>query len=267
MKIAILPILLLALLAASSCRDAGEFMGFTGSPEGTGGWAEDYNSTPADVWEAFRAVVRDNGTIIEEKPDEMYIRGEYKPHDSKERDGIQMRGTVYDKSTETEVRTRLIVHAWYHRSVDDRERPHTAREYCNTVYRVLQQWKGGEVEKDSSITTTSDEPIREDEGVGYFKLTTEQVHKASLTVLRKYGSIEQDDGPGGFIRAIKENALETTKDDVRVNIYNRDEEGVVRTKISVRVRSGNKNEPLQEIARSYVAEIRKELEKAHGPQE
>jgi hypothetical protein len=260
-------LLLLTVAALAGCRESGEFMAWTGSPVGQDGWKEDYDSSPADVWEAFRLVVRDNGTIKEEKPEEMSLTGEYKPSDSSEWDGISMKGQVYDKSEGgKELRTRLIVHAWYARNANDKERPDTAREYCNAVFRVLKAWKGEEVDDDPSITTTSEEPAREDEAIGFFKLTTAQVYAASKTVIAKYGSIEQAEEKSFYIRGTKQNALESTKDDVRVNIYDRTEEGVVRSKISVRV-LGEGNEPLQEIARSYLSEIRKELEKLHGPQE
>src|SRR5690606_22088786 len=82
LKVGLLAIVAVTLLA--SCRDAGEWMSFTGSPEGNDGWGETYEASPSDVWEAFRLVARDNGTITEEDPDEMSLRGEYKPHDSSE---------------------------------------------------------------------------------------------------------------------------------------------------------------------------------------
>ena len=260
-------LLLLCVVALAGCRESGEFMAWTGSPEAQDGWKEDYDSSPADVWEAFRLVTRDNGTITEEKPEEMSLTGEYKPSDSPEWDGISMKGKVYDKSDGgTELRTRLIVHAWYARNANDRERPETAREYCNAVFRVLKAWKGEEVDEDPTISTTSEQPAREDEAIGFFKLTPAQVYAAGKTVIDKYGSIEQAEEKSFYIRGTKENALESTKDDVRVNIYDRTEEGAPRAKISIRV-LGEGNEPLQEIARSYMAEIRKELEKLHGPQE
>lgn len=260
-------VLLLLIAALAGCRESGEFMAWTGSPEGQDGWKEDYEASPADVWEALRLVARDNGTITDEDPEEMTMKGEYKPHDSSEWDGIAMKAKIYDKSEGgTELRTRLIVHAWYARNANDRERPDTAREYCNAVFRVLKAWKGEPVDDDPTVTTTSEEPVRNDEAIGFYKLTREQVYAAAKTVIAKYGKIEQAEDKGFYIRGTKENALEVKKDDVRVNIYDRTEEGAVRTKVSVRV-LGEGNEPQQEIARSYLSEIRKELEKAHGPQE
>ena len=58
MKKCIVLVAMLLLTFAAGCRDAGEFMGFTGHPEGSDGWSEDYDSSPTDVWEAFRRVAR-----------------------------------------------------------------------------------------------------------------------------------------------------------------------------------------------------------------
>ena len=67
-----LPLLVVVLLLSiTGCRDAGEFFAWNGSPQGDDGWSEDYAASPADVWEALRVVVRDNGTIKEEDPEEM----------------------------------------------------------------------------------------------------------------------------------------------------------------------------------------------------
>jgi hypothetical protein len=259
-------LLIVAVAALAGCRESAEFFYWSGAPEGQDGWKEDYEASPSDVWEALRLVARDNGSITEENPEEMSLKGEYKPHDSSEWDGFSMKAQVYDKSEGTEVRARLIVHAWYAGNANDRERPDTAREYCNEVFRVIKAWKGEGVDEDPTVTTTSEEPVRDDEAIGFFKLTREQVYGAAKSVIARYGKIEQSDDKAFYIRGTKENALEKAKDDVRVNLYDRTEEGNVRTKISVRV-LGEGNEPLQEIARSYMAEIRKELEKAHGPQE
>ena len=267
MKRSLLLFALLILLAASGCRDAGEFMAFTGHPEGADGWAEDYDSTPTDVWEAFRRVARDNGTITEENPDEMSLEGEYKPKDSSDWDGISIRGKVYDKSEDGQIRTRLIVHAWYARNANDRERPDTAREYCNTVYRVLKAWKGEGVDEDPSVTTTSEDPVKEDEAIAFFKVTPSQAFAVAKSVIAKYGEIEQADEKTTYIRGVKKNALESTTDEVRVNIYDRTEGESIRCKVSVRVRAGEDNKALQDIAKSYAAEIRKELEKKYGSQE
>lgn len=267
MKRLILPFVLLTLLIAAGCRDAGEFMAFTGHPEGSDGWSEDYDSSPADVWEAFRRVARDNGTITDEDPENMSLRGEYKPHDSSEWDGIAIKGQVYDKSEDGVMRTRLIVHSWYSRNASDRDRPETAREYCNVVYRVLKAWKGEGVDEDPSVTTTSEDPVQEDEAIAFFKVTTVQAFEVAKSVIAKYGEIEQAEEKSGYIRGVKKNALESTSDEVRVNIYNRTEGESVRSKVSIRVRAGEDNKPLQAIAKSYLSEIRKELEKKYGSQE
>lgn len=257
---------LLLLFIVAGCRDAGDFLAWNGTPQGDDGWSEDYAASPADVWEAIRVVVRDNGGIKEEDADKMYIRGEYRPKDSSEWDGIEMKAQVYDKSEDGELRTRLIVHAWYAKNANDRGRQGTAREYCNTVYRVLKAWQGQEPDDDPSVTTTSEDPVKEDEAVAFFKVTPEQVFGAARKVLATYGKIEQEDAAGMFIRATKENALESTNDEVRLNVYDRTEEGP-RAKVSVRVRRGEDNKALQDVAKSYVNEIRKELEKQFGPQE
>ena len=258
---------LLLLFASTGCRDAGEFFAWNGTPQGDDGWSEDYAATTNDVWEAIRTVVRDNGSIKEEDPEEMYIRGEYKPDDSTEWDGIEMKAQVYDKSEDGQLRTRLIVHAWYARQANDRGRPGTAREYCNTVFRVLKQWQGEDVDEDPSVTTTSEDPVKDDEAIGFFKVTPQQAFGVAKKVLAEYGEIEQEETEGLFIRATKVNALESTNDDVRLSIYDRTEDEGPRCKVSVRVRRGEDNAALQDVAKSYVNEIRKELEKQFGPQE
>jgi hypothetical protein len=267
MKKCILLVALLLLTLAAGCREAGEFMAFTGHPESTDGWSEDYKSSPSDVWEAFRRVARDNGSIKDENPEEMSLTGEYKPHDSSEWDGISVKGRVYDKSEDGELRTRLIVHAWYSRNANDRDRPGTAREYCNAVYRVLKAWKGEGVDEDPSVTTTSEDPVKDDEAIGFFKVKPKDSFEAAKKVIAQYGEIEQAEDKSFYIRGVKKNALEKTSDEVRVNIYDRTEGDSVRSKVSVRVRAGEDNKPLQEVAKSYVAEIRKELEKKFGSQE
>lgn len=257
-----------AVAALGGCRDAGEFMRFTGSPEGDTGWAEDYEATPQDVWEAIRIVVRDNGYITEEDPEEMTLKGMYHPHDSSERDGLNMRAAVYDKSDGDELHSRLIVHVWYQRQATDNGHPDTAREYCNTVFRVLKSWRGEEIDEDPSVTTTSEAPVDEDEAVGFFELGPGEVFEVCRDVVAKYGEIEQSEDERLFLRAIKRNPLEKSTDDVRVNVYDRTEDKGPRAKISVRVRSGKAGgEPLQEVAKSYVEEIRKELQNRYGPQE
>ena len=267
MKKCIVLVAMLLLTFAAGCRDAGEFMGFTGHPEGSDGWSEDYDSNPTDVWEAFRRVARDNGSITDENPEEMSLRGEYKPHDSSEWDGLSIKGRVYDKAEGDQLRTRLIVHAWYSRSANDRERPATAREYCNAVFRVLKAWKGEGVDENPTVTTTSEDPVKEDEAVAFFKVTPAQTFAAAKDVIAKYGEIEQADDKSFYIRGVKKNALESTSDEVRVNIYDRTEGESTRSKLSVRVRAGEDNKALQEVARSYANEIRKELEKKYGSQE
>lgn len=266
LKFGLLAMLAVTLLAAG-CRDAGEWMSFTGNPESNDGWGETYEASPSDVWEAFRVVARDNGTITEENPEEMSLRGEYKPHDSSEWHGIAIKGQVYDKGEGKQLASRLIVHAWYTRNANDRERPETAREYCNAVFRVLKAWKGEQVDEKPTVTTTSEDPVKEDEAVSYFKVTPAQAFAASKGVIAKYGEVEQADDKTFYIRGVRSNALEATRDDVRVSIWDRTEDSGARCKVSVRVRDGKDNKALQEVARGYMAEIRKELEKQFGAQE
>jgi hypothetical protein len=263
MKTALL-MLASALVLVAGCRSAAEFMGFTGRPEGNSGWSHDFEAPPQDVYEAFRLVVRDNGVIESESPEEFSLRGLYKPHDSRERDGINLRGRVYDHSSEAGVRSRLIVHAWYARAATDRDRQDLARSYCNSVHRVLQQWRGDEPEAPTGVTTTSEEPLAEDEAVGYFSVTQAEAIDASRKLVEQYGSVDQLEA--NFIRGRKHNPLEPHTQEVRVWVYDRTEQDRVRVKLSVRVRD-HENRPLPEVARAYVAEIRKELERRLGEQD
>ena len=255
------------LSLASGCRDAGEWTKFTGGPETEDGWGETYEAAPSDVWEAFRAVARDNGSITEEDPEEMSLRGEYKDPESSDWDGISIKGRVYDKSEDGKVAARLIVHAWYAKNANDRARQDTARNYCNTVFRVLKDWKGEPIDEDPTVTTSSEDPVKPDEAIGFFKVKPADVYAACKTVVAKYGEVEQEDAPGLYLRGVKTNALEKSKDEVRVFIYDRTEQDSIRSKVSVRVRAGEDNGAMQEVARSYLTEIRKELEKQFGPQE
>ena len=149
---------IVSLSGLSGCRDAAEFFHWAGTPTGQDGWLHDYDSTPNDTWEAFRVIMRDNGSITTEDPAKMELRGVYKPHDSSARDGIEVKGNVYDKSEDGEVRSRLIVHCWYARNANDRERPDTAREYCNAVFRLLKAWKGEPIDEKPTVSTTSMSP-------------------------------------------------------------------------------------------------------------
>ena len=271
MKCVFSTIILLTVVAAlslsSGCRDAGEWMKFTGGPETDDGWGETFEYPAADVWEAFRAVVRDNGSIEEEDPVEMSLKGESKPHDSSDWDGVSIRGRVYDKSEDGVVASRLIVHAWYAKNANDRARQDTARQYCNTVFKVLKQWKGEDPDENPTVTTSSEDPVKPDEAIGFFKVKPEQAYAACKVVVAKYGAVEQDDPKGLYMRGVKSNALEDTKDDVRIFVYDRTEQDSIRSKVSVRVRAGEDNGAMQDVARSYLTEIRKELEKQFGPQE
>ncbi|MBK9976109.1 MAG: hypothetical protein IPP14_15150 [Planctomycetes bacterium] len=254
-----------AVLPLISCRETAEFFSFTGKPEGDNGWLQDYESTPKDTWEAFRLVAKQNGRIDNENPDTMELRCFNLSPDSSEKEGYTVKGRVYDKTKGTEIRSRLIVHAWFAKSADGGARQDIAKEYSNAVWRVLKQWKGGDVEPGKTpIDTTSENPVAEDEAVSYFRVKPGQAFEACEAVAKLYGSVEQAEKDKGFLRAVKQNPLEKTRDDVRISVYDRTEGETVRVKVSVRVRDGADNKPLQEIAKAYVSEIRKELEKRFG---
>lgn len=260
--------MMLAMLVLAGCREAGEFMGFTGTPSGDDGWREDYEATPQDVWEAIRQVVRDHGYITEEDPAAMKLEGFHHPDGTSERDRLNLRAAVYDKSDGDELHSRLIVNVWYQRQATDNGHPDKARDYCNSVFGLLRSWKGGDVDEDSSVTTTSEGPVEPDEAVAYFELQPAQVFEVAKEIVAKFGEVEQANDDTRFLRGTKQNPLEKSRDDVRVNVYDRTEDDGPRSKLSVRVRAGEASgEPLQEIAKSYVAEIHKELQERFGPQE
>lgn len=264
MKHAVFICLLLAFTAIG-CRDAAEFFSFTGRPESSDGWLQDYEASSIDVWEAFRRVTLDNGVIEKEDPIAMELSGLNKNRNSSETDGYNMKGKVYDKSSDGKVRARLIVHAWFAKNADGGERPDIAKEYTNAVFRVLQAWKGEKDEREKGrVATTSEDPVAEDEAIGYFKVKPADAFAVCEEVAKRYGKVEQAEADKGFIRSTKSNALEKTSDDVRMNVYDRTEGESVRVKISVRVRDGKEGKPAQEIAKGYMGEIRSELEKRFG---
>ncbi|MBE7492163.1 MAG: hypothetical protein HS108_10460 [Planctomycetes bacterium] len=261
----VLALTLFALAFAPGCRETAEFFSFTGSPESNDGWLQDYEATPADTWEAFRLVALQNGRIEREDPKTMELWGLNIAPDSASTKGYNIRGRVYDRSKDGQVAARLIVHARYAKNADGGERQDIAKEYTNAVWRVLKQWKGGDEDPDKGrLDTTSEEAVKDDEAVAYFKLKPEQVFEAAEAVAKVYGEVEQSEKDKGFLRAVKKNPLEKSQDDVRISVFNRTEGDSPRAKISVRVRDGKENKPLQEIAKGYIAEIRKELEKRHG---
>ncbi len=259
-------LLAVVLLVFAGCRDAAEFFGYVGSPVSDDGWSHDYNATTHDTWEAFRAVVRDNGEITSENQDEMSLTGIYKPHDSSESDGIHLRGRVYDKSSPDDLRSRLIIYCWYNRAANDRGRQHLARDYCNTVFRVLRKARGEGVDDEPRVDTTSEPAVQEDEAVAYFQVTRQQAFEAAREVLTEFGSVEQSEPDQGFLRGSKVNPLEKQAQEVRVSVYDRTEGDNLRAKVSVRVRSAD-DKPLQEVAQAYISEIRGRLLKQAGTQE
>jgi hypothetical protein len=260
--------LVLCLLIAPftlGCRDAAEFFSFTGKPEGADGWLQDYEAGPIDVWEAFRRVALDNGMIEKEDPIKMELSGINKEPGSSEKDGYNIKGRVYDKSRDGKQRARLIVQAWYAKSAHGGERQDIARDYTNAVYHVLAAWKGDKAEREKGrVATTSEDPVQDDEAIGYFKVKPADAFAVCEEVAKRYGKVEQAEREKGFIRSTKTNALEKTADDVRMNVYDRTEGESVRVKISVRVRDGKEGKPAQEIAKGYMGEIRSEMEKRFG---
>jgi len=256
---------LIAISFAAGCRETAEFLSFTGSPEGADGWLQDYEASHTDTWEAFRLVAQQNGRIDKEDPKSMELSGVNLPPDSSSTKGYTIRGKVYDKSKDGKPQARLIVHSFYANNADGGERQDIAKEYTNAVWRVLKQWKGGEEDPNKGrLDTTSDAAVLEDEAVAYFKVKPDQAFEAAETVAKLYGAIEQSEKDKGFMRAVKKNPLEKTQDDVRISIYDKTEGENIRVKISVRVRDGKEQKPQQEIAKGYVSEIRKELEKRFG---
>lgn len=255
----------MALAFASGCRETAEFFSFTGSPEGADGWMQDYEASARDTWEAFREVAKQNGKIEKEDQEAMELSGLNIAPDSSSTKGYNIKGKVYDKSRDGKTLSRIIVHAWYANNADGGERQDIAKEYSNAVWRVLKQWKGGDEDPDKGrLDTTSEDAVQEDEAVAYFKVKPAQAFEAAEVVAKLYGEIEQSEKDKNFIRAVKKNPLEKTQDDVRISIYDKTEGTSTRVKISVRVRDGKEQKPQQEIAKGYVSEIRKELEKRFG---
>ncbi|MBX3474214.1 MAG: hypothetical protein KF754_07505 [Planctomycetes bacterium] len=258
-------IAVLAMITLGGCREAAEFFSFTGKPESTDGWLQDYEASTRDTWEAFRLVVKQNGRIDKEDAEKMELTGLNLPPDSSSTMGYNLRGKVYDKTKDGKVVSRLIVHAWFSKNADGGERQDIAKEYTNAVWRVIKKWKGGDEDPDKGrLDTTSEDAVADDEAVAYFKVKPGQAFEAAEAVAKAYGAIEQSEKDRGFIRAAKKNPLEKNQDDVRITIYDRTEGESLRVKVSVRVRDGKEQKPLQEIAKGYVSEIRKELEKRFG---
>lgn len=256
---------LFALAFAPGCRETAEFFSFTGSPESADGWMQDYEASTRDTWEALREVAKQNGKIEKEDPERLELSGLNIAPDSSSTKGYNIKGRVYDKSKDGQAVSRLIVHAWYANNADGGERQDIAKEYTNAVWRVLKQWKGGDEDPDKGrLDTTSEDAVQDDEAVAYFKVKPDQAFEAAEAVAKLYGAIEQAEKDKGFMRAVKKNPLEKTQDDVRISIYDRTEGDKLRVKVSVRVRDGKEDKPLQEIAKGYISEIRKELEKRHG---
>lgn len=258
---------LLLFTQLSGCVGFAETTGIAigfGSPEGDDGYSLDYKGTPADVWEAFRQVARDNGEILKEDPDAMSLSGKRINKAAGEQTFDVMSGQVYDKSTEKESRARLIVHVSYPGAATDGGLPDTARSYCFAVHRVLIANQGGEKPKDKSVLVGSEPPVQADEAVGYFKVTREQAFEALKQVIKENGELGELDATKGYATGLRKSKLEPVGDDVRGWAYDRTEQGSARCKVSVRVQSKKEGKPQQETAKAYIKAIREALEKSLG---
>ena len=251
-------------LLHTGCQDTQEFFGFSGAPDGEGGWRQDIEATPNDVWEALRMVVRDNGEISTEDAKEMRVTGLNYQELVDPDDAFKVKARVRDLSTEDETRTRLHVKVWFPADVsEDGDHPKIAREYCYTVRKILKAWAGGDKKPPTGIATTSESPVKKDEAIGYYRVSLDQAYGVGASVVKQFGAIDQDSKEQWFIRGHRIIPLEDRKDDVRIQLYDRTEDGAERVKVSVRVVDKD-GKPQQEIAKKYLEEIRKELESRHG---
>lgn len=263
-----LTLLGLLALAQSACVEVAQIspglsVGF-GSPEGDDGYSLDYRVPPADVWEAFRKVARENGEIEKENHDEMSLSGKRINKAAGEQTWDVIKGRVYDKSDGKETRARLIVHVRYPGAAEGGGLPDTARSYCFAVQRVLIAQQGGEKPKDNSVVVGSEPPVQSDEAVGYFKASRDQVYEALLQVIRENGELSENDAAKAYATGLRKSKLEPVGDEVRGWVYDRTEQQNVRAKVSVRVRSKKEDAPQQDTAKAYVKAIREALEKKLG---
>lgn len=263
------PFALLLLLAAAACESTpdalptGIAIGW-GEPESDDGYSLDYNAAPQDVFEAFRRVALDNGEIEKTNADEMSLAGKRINKAAGETSHDNFKGRVYDKSTKDKPRAKLIVHVRYPGAAVDAGRPDTARAYCFAVHRTLIAMKGGYQPKDDSVITGSEPAVMEDEAVGYFKVQRKDALEALKQVVAENGEVKEYDEQKAFLTGVRKSKLETKGDDVQGWVYDRNEQNVVRCKVSVRVRSLGDNKPQQETARSFIKAVRELLEKRFG---
>ncbi|MHC4840703.1 MAG: hypothetical protein ACYTDT_07015 [Planctomycetota bacterium] len=264
MKTVVSLVLCALALLHMGCEGTQEFLGFSGAPDGSAGWRQDIEASPNDVWEALRMIVRDNGKITSEDPESMRIEGLKISDLSDEDDSYQVKARVRDLSTESEIRTRVHVTVRYADDIsEDGDYPEVAREYCYTIRRVLRAWAGGEKKPPVGVSTSSEDPVKKDEAVGYYRLEMKQVWDVSLDVVKKFGEIDEQNKKQNFIRGHRIIPLEDRKDDVRIQLFDRTEGDSKKVKVSVRVVDKD-SDPQQEIAKKYLEEIRKELESRFG---
>jgi hypothetical protein len=259
-------LLLFAVTACESAPDAlptGIAIGW-GSPEGDDGYSLDYNATPQDVFEAFRRVCVDNGEIEKTDAEEMSLAGKRFDKAAGETSFDRFNGRVYDKSDKENHRALLVVHVRYPGAAQDGGRPDTARSFCFAVHRTLIATQGGHKPKDDSVIVGSEPPVQEDEAVGYFKVPRADALAALKQVVAENGEVKEFDEAKAFITGVRKSKLEVKGDDVQGWVYDRNEQNVVRSKVSVRVRSLTDNKSQQETAKSYIKAVREALEKKFG---
>ena len=173
-------------------------------------------------------------------------------------------GRVYDKSDKEKPRALLVVHVRYPGAAQDGGRPDTARSYCFAVHRTLIAMQGGEKPKDNSVITGSEPPVLDDEAVSYFKVARADALAALKQVVAENGEVKEFNEEKAFITGVRKSKLEVKGDDVQGWVYDRNEQNVVRCKVSVRVRSLTDNKAQQETAKSYLKAVREALEKKFG---
>lgn len=261
----LLPLTTLAFCLAG-CLDFAETSGISigfGSPEGDDGYSLEYKTSPADVWEAFRLVARNNGEITRENPEKMELEAKRINRSEGERTPDFMRGRVFTVAGKSPV-ARLIVHVREPGVADGAGLPETARSYCFAVMRVLEANKGGKLEKDKSLVTGTEPAVKEDEAVGYFKVTRAQALEALKKVIAENGELTGIDENAGVLNGLRKSSLEPVGDAVTAYLYDRTEQNNVRTKVSVRVRTKQDDKPRQETAKAYIKAVRETLEKMVG---
>jgi hypothetical protein len=260
-------VLTILAISLTGCLDFAETTGVSvglGSPEGDDGYSLDYKSPPADVWEVLRVVVRNNGDITKENPEQMELEGKRINRAEGERTPDLIRGRVYVISGGGEAKARLIMHAREPGPATDSGLSETARSYCFAVMRELERRKGGKVEKDPSVVVGTEPAVKDDEATGYFVVTRQQAFDAIKQVVAENGELVGSDISGGTVNGLRKSKLEPIGDVVTALLYDRTEQTNIRTKVSIRVRTKQDDKPRQDTAKAYIRAVREALEKAIG---